>query len=216
MKCLATLLAIWPFLAVTSAFAYEQSDRIWRFSLTTIKHDPASDLTVVPPLGGAFDMSSDIRPGVSFTYLVADHIGLSVATAWPFSHDLHLRDSTGSRRAGSAYSMPVTASAQYFLPKIGRAKPWLGVGVSYINFTRENVGRALLASADSMRLQSSTEMLVEAGLDWDIDHLLSLSFSIQQLQADTTVVLKQAGVRVDAVDMNLDPLIWSIGVSRRF
>ncbi|MCC1496515.1 OmpW family protein [Alcanivorax sp. 1008] len=216
MKCLATLLAIWPFLAVTSALAYEQSDRIWRFSLNTIELDPASDLTALPPIGGEFDMSSDIRPGVSFTYLLLDHIGLSVATAWPFSHDLHLRDSTGRSRAGSAHSMPVTASLQYYLPKIGRLKPWLGGGLSYIRFSRESAGGALAASADSMKLQSSTDVLLEAGLDWDIDRLLSLSLSVQQLQADTRVVLKQAGVRVDAVDMNLDPLIWSIGVSRRF
>lgn len=216
MKCLATLLAIWPFLAVTSAAAYEQSDRIWRLSVTTMKLDPVSDLTVVPPVGGAFDLSSDFRPGVSFTYLVADHIGLSLATAWPFSHDLHLSDSSGRSRVGSAYSMPVTATAQYYLPKFGRIKPWLGVGLNYMSFSSEKVGRALDASADSVNIQSSTDLLVEAGLDWDIDRLLSLSLTVQQLQADTTVVLKQAGARVDAVDMNLDPLIWSIGVSRRF
>jgi outer membrane protein len=105
---------------------------------------------------------------------------------------------------------------QYYLPKIGRLKPWLGGGVSYIRFSRESAGGALAASADSMKLQSSTDVLLEAGLDWDIDRLMSLSLSVQQLQADTKVVLKQAGVRVDAVDMNLDPLIWSIGVSRRF
>ena len=91
MKCLATLLAIWPFLAVTSAAAYEQSDRIWRLSVTTMKLDPVSDLTVVPPVGGAFDLSSDFRPGVSFTYLVADHIGLSLATAWPLSTKLPVK-----------------------------------------------------------------------------------------------------------------------------
>jgi outer membrane protein len=216
MKCLATLLAIWPFLAVTSAAAYEQSDRIWRFSLTTMKLDPVSDRTVVAPVGGAFDMSSDIRPGFSFTYLVADHIGLSVAAAWPFSHDLHLRDSTGRDRAGSAYSIPMRVSAQYYLPKIGRAKPWLGAGVSHIRFYRENAGRALAGSADTLRLQSSTDLLAEVGFDWDIDRLSSLSVSVQQLQADTKVVLRQAGVKVDAVEMNLDPLIWSIGLSRRF
>ena len=216
MKCLATLLAIWPFLAVTSASAYEQSDRIWRFSLTSIKQDPVSDLIVVQPLGAVFDMSSDVRPGASFTYMVADHIGLSVATAWPFSHDLYLRDSSGKSRAGKAYSMPVTLSVQYFLPKIGRAKPWLGAGFNYIRFSSESVGGVLAASADSMNIESSTGALFEAGLDWDIDRLSSLSLSVQQLRSDTTLELRQAGVRVDAVDMNLDPLIWSIGLSRRF
>src|SRR5690554_97517 len=224
MKRLATLLAIRAnalaclgvCLVATSASAYEQSDRLLRFSVVTMEPDVSSERTTVAPIGASFELSSDFRPGVSFTYVMADHVGVSVSTAWPFSYNLYLRDGSGRSRAGQIHASPLSLTLQYYLPKVGRLKPWLGVGGSYTRFSRERVGGVLTGSADSAQLSAAKGLLAEAGFDWDLERNVWLSVVVQQAQAESEVLLSNAGVNVDRVKMNFDPLIWSIGLSRRF
>jgi outer membrane protein len=178
--------------------------------------DVSSERLVVAPIGAAFEMSSDFRPAVSFTYFVADRVGLSASTAWPFSYNLYLRDASGRSRGGQIHASPFSLTLQYYLPKVGRLKPWLGVGGSYTHFTREKTGGVLRASADSVQMSSATGWAAEAGFDWDLKRDIWLSFAVQQTQAESEVRLSKAGVRVDKVKMNFDPLVWSIGVMRRF
>lgn len=224
MKRLATLLAIracvvaaaGACLIATSASAYEQSDRLLRFSVVTMEPDVTSERTTVAPIGASFELSSDFRPGVSFTYVLADHFGLSASTAWPFSYNLYLRDASGRSRGGQIHASPLSLTLQYYLPKMGRLQPWLGAGGSYTHFSGEKTGGVLATSADSAQMNSAKGWVAEAGFDWDLERNLWLSVVVQQGQAESEVILSNAGVDVDRIKMNFDPFIWSIGLTRRF
>jgi outer membrane protein len=216
MKRIATLLMLGTCVAVSPVAAYEQTDLVWRFSLTTMKPDVESDLTTVAPAGAEIDMVADTHLGLGLSYLMSDHFGLGVQSVWPLSHGLFLNDGVSRTRAGSTRSMPVTITLQYYLPKLAQAKPWIGVGRNYVRFSKEKVGSGLSGSADAMRLPSSKGFAGEFGFDWDIDGNMALSVSAVYAEAETRMVLSQAGVNVDSVRFSFDPWIWNVGIARRF
>lgn len=216
MKRVATLLVLGSCVAVSPVAAYEQTDLVWRFSLTTMKPDVDSDLTVVAPAGAEIDMIQDTHLGLGLSYLMTDHFGLGLHTVWPLKHSLFLDDGTTRSRAGSTRAMPVTITLQYYLPKLGSAKPWVGIGRNYVRFSKESVGSGLSASADGMRLPSSKGFAGEFGLDWDIDGNMALSLSAIYAEAETRMVLSQTGATVDSVRFSFDPWIWNVGLARRF
>ena len=216
MKPVAAMLVLGSVVAMSPVSAYEQTDLVWRFSLTTMKPDVDSDLKTVAPVGAEVDMIQDTHLGLGLSYLISDHVGLGLHTSWPLKHSLFLDDGFSRSRAGSTRAMPVTVTLQYYLPKLGSAKPWVGIGRNYVRFSRESVGSGQSASADSMRLPSSKGFAGEFGMDWDLDGNMAVSLSAIYAEAETRMVLSQSGATVDSVRFSFDPWIWNVGIARRF
>jgi len=210
------MLVLGSVVAMSPVAAYEQTDLVWRFSLTTMKPEVDSDLTTVAPAGAEVDMIQDTHLGLGLSYLISDHFGLGLHTSWPLKHSLFLDDGFSRIRAGSTRAMPVTVTLQYYLPKLGSAKPWVGIGRNYVRFSKESVGSGLSASADSMRLPSSNGFAGELGMDWDLDGNMAVSLSAIYAEAETRMVLSQSGATVDSVRFSFDPWIWNVGIARRF
>lgn len=216
MKPVAAMLVLGSVVAMSPVAAYEQTDLVWRFSLTTMKPNVDSDLKTVAPVGAKVDMIQDTHLGLGLSYLISDHFGLGLHTSWPLKHNLFLDDGFSRIRAGSTRAMPVTVTLQYYLPKLGSAKPWVGIGRNYVRFSKESVGSGLSASADSMRLPSSNGFAGELGMDWDLDGNMAVSLSAIYAEAETRMVLSQSGATVDSVRFSFDPWIWNVGIARRF
>ncbi|MCK5873386.1 MAG: OmpW family protein [Alcanivoracaceae bacterium] len=216
MKPVAAMLVLGSVVAMSPVAAYEQTDLVWRFSLTTMKPNVDSDLKTVAPVGAKVDMIQDTHLGLGLSYLISDHFGLGLHTSWPLKHNLFLDDGFSRTRAGSTRAMPVTVTLQYYLPKLGSAKPWVGIGRNYVRFSKESVGSGQSASADSMRLPSSNGFAGELGMDWDLDGNMAVSLSAIYAEAETRMVLSQSGATVDSVRFSFDPWIWNVGIARRF
>ena len=216
MKPVAAMLVLVSVVAMSPVAAYEQTDLVWRFSLTTMKPEVDSDLTTVAPAGAEVDMIQDTHLGLGLSYLISDHVGLGLHTSWPLKHSLFLDDGFSRSRAGSTRAMPVTVTLQYYLPKLGSAKPWVGIGRNCVRFSKESVGSGLAANADSMRLPSSNGFAGELGMDLDLDGNMAVSLSAIYAEAETRMVLSQSGATVDSVRFSFDPWIWNVGIARRF
>jgi outer membrane protein len=216
MKRFAGLLVMLPCLSVPVAGAYEKTDLVWRLSLSTYQPDSASELLVMPPVGAQIDTNRDTRIGVAASYMVTDHIGVGVHTAWPFGINFYADDGLSRSRAGRTRLLPVTTTVQYHLPRLGRAKPWLGLGWNYTRFSKESVGTGLAASADGLNLQSARGLAGEVGVDWDMDGNFGLSVHVLRVASETLMEYSDNGISADNVRLTLDPWIWSVGLSRRF
>jgi outer membrane protein len=216
MKLFAGLLAVLPCLAIPVASAYEKTDLVWRLSLSTYQPSSSSELLVMPPVGAEIDTNRDTRIGVAASYMINDHFAVGVHTAWPFGINFYADDGLSRSRAGRTRLLPVTTTVQYYLPRLGRAKPWLGVGWNYTRFSKEAVGSGLAASADGLRLQSARGLAGEAGVDWDLNGNYGLSLHVLRLDSETMMEYSENGASADRIRLTLDPWVWSVGLTRRF
>lgn len=159
-------------------------------------------------------LDDDLRVGYSLQYFVFDYLSLGLSTSWPFRHDLN----SDSGKLADVRFFPVTVMAQYSLPKWNRLQPWLGVGYHH-SFTRSErlkpAGSAL--SASSVRLDDLQGLALELGVDWDLRRHTTLGLRATRVEADATLHLRDAaGVDVGSLELNTEPLVWSLNLSRRW
>ena len=218
MGRIARVLVAGAWLLAGPALAYEQNDLIWRVGFTSIKADAGdSDATAVTPAGSeVVDLSTDTRLGGNVSYLLLDRFGLGLHSQWRSAQSLYLDDGSGARRGVRTRVQPLALTLQYFPPKLGQAQLRLGAGWQILDFQHERLRGALATDAGHVRLHSTGGLALELGLDWDLGRRTGLALSALHAEADSRMVLKQGGARVDRVDFSVDPLIWTLGLQRRF
>ena len=84
-------------LASPLAQAYQQGDFIVRAGAVTVNpNDSSSNLTANgAALPGDVTVGSDTQLGLSFTYMLQDHLGLELLAATPFTHEIKMNNSIG-------------------------------------------------------------------------------------------------------------------------
>jgi outer membrane protein len=212
-------------LSAASVTAYEAGDFIVRAGAANVDPNDDSDaleLNGAPLAGTEAEVDDDTQLGLTFTYMLTDHIGVGLLAATPFEHDLKADMGGGVKYdAGSAKQLPPTVTLQYF-PMDGASKfqPYVGVGVNYTKFFDEDVDseleNALALTGGDLELDDSWGWAAQAGFDYAIDEhwLLNASVWYIDLQTDTKFKFDQPVV-IEA-DVDVDPWVYMIGIGYKF
>lgn len=219
-----------------SVFAYQEGDFVVRVGAAAV--DPREDSSVLAlngtPLTSAVPaaapatagVDSNTQLGLTFTYMVSDHIGLALLGATPFKHTVTANlGAVGVVKAAEVTHLPPTFSAQYyFLDKHSRLQPYAGIGINYTTFFDEDVEAELdavttalgLGKAKGVKLDDSFGFAFEVGCDFAITDNLIVNAAVWKVDIDTTATFSYAGGNKIEADVGIDPMVYMVAAGYKF
>jgi outer membrane protein OmpA-like peptidoglycan-associated protein len=187
---------------VASAEApWERTDWIVRGGVSQV--DPKSrDLALSPTA----KLGVDDDTGFSFdvTAMLSQKWGLELFAAPAQNHRTTSDTATASTPFGKVEPLIQTLTGQYHFNPLGRARPYVGAGVGYAQFSGEQPA--------GLSLGRSWGPTAVAGIDLGVTQRFFLNLSARWVDMDSKVKLN--GNRVG--DVALDPMIYSVNLGYRF
>ncbi|MCG2633602.1 MAG: OmpW family protein [Gammaproteobacteria bacterium] len=193
----------------TTALAVEQGDWLVRGRIINVSPDDSSG--PVPGFAGSSVGVDDAWTAeVDFTYMVTNNLGLELILATS-EHDVDGSGSiSGLGDIIEASVLPPTLTLQYHFTPQAKFRPYAGAGVNYTMFYSEETKGAL--SGLDVSLENSWGWAAQLGADWDLNSDWFLNVDVKYVDIDTTA--KIAGI--GNVSVEIDPVIFGIGVGKRF
>jgi len=202
-----------------SAAAYEAGDWVVR---GRIIHIDTNEDTSTIRVGGAsvagsgVDVTSDTVPELDITYMWTPHWGTELI----LGTSQHTVDGSGTLNSlGGIIDtkvLPPTLTLQYHFTPNSNIRPYAGVGVNYTNFYDEKVSGGLDAAGAKVRVDASWGLAVQAGVDIDINKDWFVNFDVKYIDIDTTAHFSNTTVGSAAVDVDLQPWVFGIGIGTTF
>ena len=153
------------------------------------------------------------------TWMASDHIGFELIAATTKHSASGRKGTTGSiGKLASTWVLPPTLTAQYhFLPD-APVRPYVGAGVNYTLFYSEDASGALESAVGQTKVHMSDSFgwAAQAGVDIDLNDRLFLNIDVKYIDIDTTARLSTTAAGVQKVHVDLDPLVFGVGVGMRF
>lgn len=211
------------------AHAYKEGDVIVRAGAAVV--DPNSDSSnltnsALGSLPGDVNVGSDTQLGLTFAYMLQDHLGLELLAATPFTHEVKMKGSAAALngKIGDVSHLPPTLSLQYFpLDPASKFQPYAGIGLNYTAFFDEDLSSQYEAlGATDLSLDSSWGIAGQLGADYLITDNILLNAAVWYIDIDTTATIdaKSTGLPLSGtktkVDVSIDPWVYMVGVGYKF
>ena len=195
---------------VAGPVAAEQGDWIARAGIANVNPDASSDILDI-------DVDDDTQLGLTFAYMITDHIGVELLAASPFEHTIESKEL--NLKVGSAKQLPPTLNLQYyFLGSDSKFRPYAGIGVNYTYFWDEDTAGEFeaVAGASSLSLDDSWGLSVQAGADYHINDKWLVNAAIWKLDIETDAKLQTENLGPVGVSVEIDPWVYMVGIGYRF
>jgi outer membrane protein len=164
-------------------------------------------------------VDNSVMPEVDVTYMATDHIGFELIAATTKHTASGVSGTTGGiGKLASTWVLPPTLTVQYHPIVDGHVRPYVGAGINYTLFYSEKASSGLQAAVGktSVHMSDSVGWAAQAGVDIDLNEKMFLNFDVKYLDIDTTARLSTTAAGVQRVKLNLDPLVFGVGVGMRF
>ncbi len=176
--------------------------------------------SVLPAFPGEkVSVNNAVAPEIDVTWMASDHIGFELIAATTKHSASGRTGTTGSiGKLASTWVLPPTLTAQYhFLPD-APVRPYVGAGVNYTLFYSEDASGALESAVGKTKVHMSDSFgwAAQAGVDIDLNDRLFLNIDVKYIDIDTTARLSTTAAGVQKVHVDLDPLVFGVGVGMRF
>lgn len=182
-----------------NAAAMEKGD--WQVRLGVHMVEPKSDNNAIVEVDGATSVTFDI------TYRLNSNWAVELLAALPFTHDIAL---VGGATVGETDQLPPTISMQYHFMPNGRVHPYVGAGVNWTMFFKEDLFGPLAGS--KLVLDDSIGLAGQFGVDFDLQGPWFVNVVARYIQISTDAEID--GVSIG--DVELDPWAFSLSMGRRF
>ncbi|MEZ5528588.1 MAG: OmpW family outer membrane protein [Porticoccaceae bacterium] len=213
-------------MGATAAMAYQPGDFIVRAGAALVDPNDDSDALALngnPAQwpGSEAEVDDDTQLGITFTYMINEHWGVGLLAATPFEHDIEADLGNGTKLdAGSTKHLPPTLTLQYFpMAADSKFQPYVGAGINYTNFFQEDVDSELetaLGGHASMELDDSWGVAFQVGMDYMLDEHWLINASIWYLDIDTDAKIKSVSGNVVKTDVDIDPMVYMVGIGYKF
>lgn len=206
---------------VTTAVAYEAGDWLVRGRVININpNDSSGSLFVNGADTGSkgVTVDSDTVPELDITYMLTRNWGVELILGYSEHTAKGEKGWGGLGDVVDTKVLPPTLTLQYhFLPD-ANIRPYVGAGVNYTYFFDEEVPTSSLLSkvGDSVKLESSWGWAVQAGVDIAINKDWFVNMDVKYLDIDTTARFKHTAVGNAKINIDIDPVVWGVGIGRRF
>lgn len=183
-----------------------------RAGVSAMDPDTGSEsFSAIPRSGVRLD--SDVTLGGTFGWFVTDSVALEISSSWPYSPDFEsnktLKD-LGIGNIGDVKYMPTYLTVNLFFQNTSAVTPYLGGGVAFNKFYDENARQSGL----DVNLESTFDPTVLAGVELDFGVPVSVNFDIRYTPLDTDATF--SGAIDETVEMEIDPVVFTLGVGYRF
>ena len=218
-------------LAAPVAHAHEAGDILVRAGAITVnpKADSGSVKVDQGPLagtnlGGKATMDSDTQLGLNFAYMFTSHWGIELLAATPFEHDVKLKNtalSAANGKLGTLKHLPPTLSVVYYpLDSKSAFQPYVGAGINYTWIYDEHVSSgAQQAGFSNFKADNSWGWAAQIGADYMINDKWMINGQVRYIDISTTATVETNGVAPGTrakVDVDVDPLVYMVGIGYKF
>ncbi len=171
--------------------------------------DPKSDNLELSP-----EAVIQVDTGTSFTiegtYMFADHWGVELLAAYPFTHDVDIDGAEGAGNIGEVDHLPPTLSLQYHFNPDGTFRPYIGAGINYTAIFNEDTKGALAGS--DLELDDSWGAAGQVGVDVGLTDNWFLNLAVRYIDIDSDAKLDGS----DLGTVEIDPFVYQAQVGYRF
>lgn len=169
---------------------------------------------------GSAKVGNDYIPEVDFSYFFTDNIAAELI-AGTSRHRVkgNLNGLGNSIEIGKVSLLPPTLTVQYhFLPK-ERISPYVGAGINYTLFYRENAANTANPaglSVTSTNYKNRFGFALQAGVDVALTGAWSLNLDVKKVFLKTDVTASVNNAIPVTSKVTLDPWLVGVGVGYRF
>lgn len=206
--------------AAAPVMAYEAGDWLIRGRVINVNpNDDSGNLYIGGISSGTegVKVDDDTVPELDITYMLSRNWGVELILGYS-EHTVTAHKSWSA--LGDVIDskvLPPTLTLQYhFLPDAS-IRPYLGVGVNYTYFFDEEVaGSVLDIPGAKVKLDSSWGLAAQAGVDIAINQDWFVNMDVKYIDIDTEAHFSGTPVGSAKITADIDPLVWGIGIGRRF
>lgn len=166
---------------------------------------------------GKVAINNSVAPEVDFTYMFTDHVGAELILATTKHHASGRGALEPVGRLASTWVLPPTLTLQYHFAPKAKVRPYVGAGVNYTLFYNEKASSALTGAIGptKVHMKDSFGYALQAGLDFDLSDRVFANLDVKYIDIDTKVRLNTGGA-INQVKVNLDPIVFGVGIGMRF
>ena len=153
------------------------------------------------------DVGNAITPEVDLTYFFTRNIAAEVI-AGTAQHQIF----AGASDIGETWILPPTVTLQYHFQPQEKFSPYIGAGINYSYFYGEDDGTGF----DNLDVEGGWGYALQAGADYWINDNWGLNIDMKYIDLEVDVDVDAGGTALSADDVDLNPVIFGVGVSYRF
>ena len=147
-------------------------------------------------------------------------MGVEILAATPFTHDISVSGSGIDLPAGETKQLPPTLSVQWY-PRGGQGgwQPYLGLGLNWTTFFDAKPSselKAVLGENTKLSLDDSFGLAAQAGVDIPFGEHWSFNAGVWWIDIGTEATLSRTDLGKIKFDVDVDPLVYNIGIAYRF
>lgn len=213
-------------IAAPAAQAYQPGDFIVRAGVAHVEPNEDSgevklDGTKVSGTKATVDGENQL--GLTFAYMLTEHIGIELLAATPFSHTLSIKGLGAGLdgKLADVKQLPPTLSLQYYpMAPSSRFQPYAGIGINYTTFFDADLaGNRKDQGFSNLKLKDSVGLAGQLGMDYMLTDNILLNASVWYIDIDTKATVdgpSALSVGKTKVDVDIDPWVYMVGVGYKF
>lgn len=153
------------------------------------------------------DVSDDLMPTLGFTYFFTDHIAVE-AILGTTRHEIRAQGGATDVAVHETWVLPPVVTVQYRPLTEGRFSPYVGAGVNGMIFYGGDDKNGFTVDLDN-----GLGYALQAGADIGIHGPWSLNVDVKKVWFNTDAEINGGALKSD---VDLDPLVVSVGIGRTF
>jgi len=158
--------------------------------------------------GADLEVDEGMSLTVEGTYMFLDHMGVELLAAYPFEHEVNV---DGAGKVAEVEHLPPTLSLQYhFIPE-GSIRPYVGLGLNYTTFTREEEF-GILRDGVRLELEDSWGAAGQVGADITLSGNWFANVAVRYIDIDSDAEINGD----DIGEIEIDPFIYQAQIGYRF
>jgi outer membrane protein len=152
-------------------------------------------------------VGNSAMPTLGFTYFLTDNLSVE-AILGATQHEIRARGGATDVAVHETWVLPPVVTLQYRPMPEARVSPYVGAGINYMLFF-EGQDR----NGFTVDLEDGFGYALQAGADVAITGPWTLNVDVKKVWFDTTATINGGAL---TSDVNLDPLVVSVGFGRKF
>lgn len=216
----------------TAAFANQAGDILIRGGATSVNPDSAASGVYVEALGGMTPLSLSVEDntqlGLNFVYFFDSNWAVELLAATPFTHDIIINDPQGiapgvlgtavdGAKLAETTQLPPTLSVLYYIDTGTAIKPYVGAGVNYTHFFKEEFsGTAKSLGFNDLQLDASFGLSAQVGVDYEFDKNWSVNVSARYIDIGTEATFMIGDTIAGSSDVDVNPMVYSVMLGYKF
>lgn len=212
--------------APLAAQAHQTGDIIVRAGAARVNPNEDSGnlkLDGVKVAGTKATADNSTQLGLTFAYMLTDHVGLELLAATPFSHTIGVKGLGPGLdgKLADVKQLPPTLSLQYYPMDVSsKFQPYAGIGLNYTKFFDTDLaGDRKSQGFSNLKLKDSVGLAGQIGMDYMITDRVMLNASVWYVDIDTKASVdgpSALSIGKTKVDVDIDPWVYMVGLGYKF